>query len=250
VSIDTVNKTVTYANASGVAEAVRSNTQVVFCPDRIIDFTSSGNLGFDAQRGGGTTVTGFTLLSTSTITFVFGIRVASATLSVSHCTAFGLRDGGFGAIRGGVLATDANCAAIKIATGFQATETGAVICDGTYSADSATGYAQVLGGGYLRANNAVATNCALGFFSQLGGTISAISATASHNTDCGFKAQENSAIYALGATARNNGTGYLATLFGMITASSTNANNSGNGTNYNPPTSGIEGNASGLILWS
>jgi hypothetical protein len=53
-----------------------------------------------------------------------------------------------------------------------------------------------------------------------------------------------------GATSRSNATGYFAQIQGVLAAGSTNANNSGNTTNYSPGTSGVEGNNGGMIIFS
>ncbi len=249
VSIDVVNKTVTYTNAAGVAEAVRVHTQVVFCPNRVIDFTGLGSIGVSVGRGGGASVVGFTVLSTSASTS-HGFLVSDATLAVYACCAFGLHDFGFTPIQNGTLKTDGNCTAVKCATGFSASEDGTLICDGTYTSDNTTAGYRNLFAGFIRANNAIATNSVIGFWAQLGGMVESSPAAASYNTDSGFKSQDGSTLYAAGSTARNNAVGYFATWQSLLAADSTNANNSGNTTNYSPATSGTEGNTSALIRWS
>jgi hypothetical protein len=247
VSIDVPNKKVTYTNASGVAEAVRVNTQVIFCPNRILDF-SGGNVGFDVSRGGGTTIVGFTLISTNS-TLALGIRANGATLGVNACCQFGLHDTAFATIRGGVIGTNANCSAVKCLYGFSSSENGALVCDNTYAADNTAAGYYAARGGFLRANGAVATNCNVGFSSQTAGDIFA-AATASFNATNGFRAEDIASALVSGSTALNNGVGYYSTWQSLLVADSTSANNSGNTTNYSPATSGTEGNTSALIRWS
>jgi hypothetical protein len=248
VSIDVGNKTVTYTNASGVAEAVRVNTQVIFCPNRIIDF-SSGNVGLDAFRGGGTSVAGFTLLSTSA-TVAIGIRVQGVTLTLAGCCIFGLHDGAYNAIRSGVLVTDANCSAVKCLFGFQASDNGTVICDSTYVAEITVAAYYSNRGSFLRTNNGIATNSNTGFYSQTAANLQALPGVASFNVTNGFRAEDGATLLVISSTARNNGIGYFSTWQSLLVADTTNANNSGNTTNYSPATSGTEGNTSALIRWS
>jgi hypothetical protein len=249
VSIDVPNKTVTYTNASGVAEAVRIHTQVIFCPNRIIDFTGLGIFGIDAATGGGTSVAGFTLLSTATTT-AHGIRVADATLIANGVCVFGIHDSGYAAIQNGALKTNGNCTAVKCAYGFHAVESGSIQCDNTYAADhTIAGYRNAFSG-FVRAINTIATNSVVGYLAQIGGVIEALPGAASFNTDGGFKAEDQSVIYAYTSTAKNNGTGYASNWNSLIAADSTSANNSGNTTNYSPATSGTEGNFAALIRWS
>lgn len=247
VSINVGAKTVTYTNASGVAEAVRVNTQVVFCPDRIIQPTTG--VGVDASREGGTSLAGFTFLCSSA-TFAIGIRVQGCTLSAGGCCVFGMHDSAFAAIRGGVLGTDGNCSAVKSFVGFLAGENAATIVDNTYAADNTFAGYQCTGSAHLRATNGLATNSSIGFFAQSGGNMQVLPGTASFNATTGFRADDSAHILANSSTARNNATGYFASWQSLIVADTTNANNSGNTTNYSPATSGTEGNNSGLIRWS
>jgi hypothetical protein len=73
---------------------------------------------------------------------------------------------------------------------------------------------------------------------------------ASYNSSAGFKADDHATNFATDSTARHNATGYQATWESLLVADNTNANNSGNTTNYSPGTSGTEGNFSALIRWS
>jgi hypothetical protein len=241
VSINTVSKTVTYVNAAGVAEAVRVNTQVVFCPNRILDFTGLGANGVLGLCPAVPTFSGFTLLSSSGA--ATAVTVVEGALLVTKCLAFGLATYGFQARSAGRLRTDVNCTAVKCERGFIATQNGTLTADGTYASDcTAVGYMGHLGS-FLIATNAVATQTVIGFLSQDASTLYAAPAVASHNTLTGF-------LVADGGTARNNGTGYSANWNGLVSANSTSANNSGNTTNYSPATSGTPGNFDGLSRWS
>jgi hypothetical protein len=140
---------------------------------RIIDFSSSPQtVGVNAGRGGGASVSGFTLLSTSAVTAI-GILAADVTLNVARCSVYGLHDSGWNALQGGVLSTDTNCTAVKCAIGIQAIENGTVLCDGVYVSDCTTVGCSHSRGGYLRANSSIVTNSVIGYYAQLGGIVQA-----------------------------------------------------------------------------
>jgi hypothetical protein len=243
VSIDTVNKTVTYTNASGVAEAVRPNTELIFCPDRIVDFSgfSSGVVStcFEAP-----VFSGFTMLSSTAST---AITASDGCLTVTKIAAYNIQDLAFQARVGGILRTDANCSAVKCTYGFHAVLNGTIHAPGTYAANGTNGfYATVTG--TLFAQSSVAAKCVNGFLAD-GGMIYAAPAVAADNT-VGFHAASFGHLAAATATARSNGTGYVATWNSLLAADLTNANNSGNTANYNPGTSGTPSSNNGLIRWS
>lgn len=248
VSINTGSKTVTYTNASGVAEAVRSDTQVIFCPDRIINFTGLGN-GVRAGTASAPTFSGFTLLSTST--GITALLVAGPTaLSVKRCVVFGIDTFGFQSSDGGNLVTDANCAAVKCTYGFIATRGGYLAANSTYSSDNTSfGYISV-GSAIMNINSIVATNNNIGVVSQDNSAAYVSTAVSSFGSSHGYLATNNGFLFAQGSTARNNVTGYGASWNSLVVALSTNANNSGNTTNYSPATSGTPGNFDGLTNWS
>ena len=112
VSIDTVNFAVTYTNASGVAEAVKTGTRVIWNPNRTI--TNSGtwlSVGLGSDLGG---IRGFTLLGISNSQ---GIGFSTpVTVTISRCHAYGILIGfcGFG---GGMTTYD-YCSAVKCTYGL------------------------------------------------------------------------------------------------------------------------------------
>lgn len=248
VSIDTVNKTVTYTNAAGVAEAVRPDTQLTFCPDRIINSTGLGS-GVTCTVDAAPLFTGFTVLSTTT-GIVGIVATGRGTLTVNKCVVFGVDLTAFQASDGGYLKTDAKCVAVKCTNGFICTRNAYLLCDGTYVSDSGTAAYTVGAASLLNVNNAVATKSVVGFYSTDTATLYAINSISSYNTDSGFLAGNTSYLAAAGATARNNGTGYNANWAGFINAVTTSGNNSGNTTNYSPSTSGVPGNNNAMVRWS
>lgn len=80
VSINTGAKTATYTNAAGIGEAVRVNTRLIFCPDRMLDFTGLGN-GVTSGCSAPPTFSGFTLVSTSTGISAIAVVNASALIA-------------------------------------------------------------------------------------------------------------------------------------------------------------------------
>jgi hypothetical protein len=247
VSIDAVNKTVTYANASGVAEALRADTQVIFCPNRIIDFTGLGN-GVTSTCAVAPVLSGFTLLSSSSAGS--GVLVpGAAALVANQCAAFNITSVGFQASDGGNLTTDAKCTAVKCQFGFLSTRGACVNASNTYASDSSSfGYAVFAS--VLMANAAVATNNLYGFHGEDCGAMYVSSSIASFNSNAGFNTTNNGFLLAASSTARNNVTGYQASWNALTDAPNTNVNNAGNTTNYSPATSGTAGNFEGLTQWS
>jgi hypothetical protein len=250
VSINTVAKTVTYTNASGVAESVRPNTEVIFCPDRILDFT-----GFDtgvkclSSANGGALVSGFTIVS-SPAALSHGVHViGQAELRMARCVVWNVHDVGFRTTDGGLLNAESSCSAIKCNVGFYAAKNSCINGYNAYAADCLqAGYGAALGG-QASVTGAISTSNLYGYQAWAGGVLFAPSGTASYN-QIGFFAQENSTLSANNAIARNNATGYRAEWHGMITAYGTAANNSGNTTNYSPAPSGTEANNGGIIAFS
>lgn len=237
VSINTGLKTVTYANASGVNEAVRQGTRVIFCPDRILDFTGFVS-GVECRSPNAPTFSGFTVLSSST-SLSHGVLVyGPGGLVVKRCAVYGIHDNGLLAIDGGVITTDANCSAVRCARGLFTTRSGNIAANGTYAADHTAAAYTASTGAVVVAANAIATNSIVGFLAQYGGTMHA-TATATFNTNAGFIAENNGSVYADGSTARNNKDGYQANWQGMIGADNTSANASGNTANYATTNGGI-----------
>ena len=71
--------------------------------------------------------------------------------------------------------------------------------------------------------------------------------------DCttGFNAETGVTLTATNCTARHCGTGYRSVNHSMVSAASTNANNNGNGADYNPAVSGDPPSNNGsMIVWS
>jgi hypothetical protein len=248
VSIDTGAKTVTYVNASGVAEAVRTNTEVIFCPNRIIDFTGN-HTGVTCVSSVGATLSGFTLMSSS-VTESFGIHViGQAELNAAKCVAWNVRDVGFRTTDGGMLNANTTCTAVKCGVGFYAAKNSCINAYDTYVSNCPqAGYAAALGGQMSAARAISTANSQFGFQAS-GGTIYTIGAVASYNQAAGFVAQNNSTMLVDTSTARNNLIGYAADWHGLLIARGTSANNSGNTTNYSPATSGVEGNFGGIIAF-
>ncbi|MCE5248497.1 MAG: hypothetical protein ABFD84_07730 [Candidatus Polarisedimenticolia bacterium] len=245
VSVDIANKAVTYVNPAGVAEAVRLGTSVVFCPNRIIDFTGFAQ-GVLSACATPPTLRGFLIVG-SAASPCSGIE-ASGSLGVEKCTVFNVHDFGFYAYNGGNIVAGAHCSAIRCATGF-GVSAGRMSAAMSYSANNTYGY-QATVDGSISAPSAVAASNVIGFLGDVGSAVHAASAGAFFSSDSGFNASNNSAIYANGATAKSNGVGYYAAWQGVILGSSTSANNSGNGVDYSPATSGVEGNNGGAVRWS
>lgn len=249
VSINTGAKTVTYQNAAGVAEAVLTHTRLVFCPNRIINFTGN-TVGVDSGRGGATSMSGFTMLS-SAASGAFAVRAtAGGSLGLQRMVAYGILDTGFYAANGGQLGTDANSAAVACRRGFEAAANGLVFANGTYSANHADASYLASIGGFLSAPNAIATKGQYGFLAQLGATMSANGAACSQFGACGFKAEYTARIHAEFASATFCVNGYVAEYVGCILALSTSANNASNGTNYVPATTGTLGTTGGVMQWT
>jgi hypothetical protein len=249
VSIDTVNKTVTYVNAAGVAEAVRTNTVIIFCPDRVIDFTGYAT-GVLCLCSASPVLTGFTILSSSSTTSTGVHVVGAASLTVAKCAVWNVHDNGFQTSNGAFLSAQGSCSAIKCTIGFFASKSSSMEAYDTYASDCVSSAYLANGGASLFATGAVAVNSTIGFQSGSSGTLYALSAVASYHSGAAFRAVLNGTVQCDGSTARNNSVAYHALWQGVLQALNTNANNSGNATNYSPPTSGTEGNNGGIINWS
>lgn len=243
VSIDTVNKTVTYVNASGVTQAVRPNTALIFCPDRIIDFSGLGN-GVSCGCFEAPLLSGFTVLASTAATNA--VTASDGALTATKCVAFGA-DYGFQVRDGGILKLDATCSAVKCSQGFYAALNGTMNAPGVYAANCSNGFLAAIAGTMI-VQNAVAATCTSGFFAD-GAMIYATPGAVAADGTTGFSAQNAGNVAAGGSTARANGTGYYAQWSGLITAASTSANNTSTAT-YSPPTSGTVGNFNGLIHWT
>jgi hypothetical protein len=224
VSIDTGLKTVTYTNASGVAEAVVTNTRVVFCPDRIIDFGGFIH-GVTSLCATAPHLTGFTILASGTSSN--GIFVPGpGALEVSKIAVWNVGDFGFYAADAGQLTAVASCSAVKCEGGFTAARRGYLNAPGTYVADSS----------------------AKGYLATMGGMVSTVGGIAV-NSVTGFEASYGSVVYAQNSVATRNTTGYLASYQSTIYAPGTSANNSSS-TTYSPGTSGAMSATGGIILFT
>jgi len=230
--VSIVGQVLTYTNAAGVAEAVLSDTRVIFCPNRIIDSSTTGLLyGVNSRCGNSPTVIGFTLLSTTASASAI-VAEYNGQINCNRIAAFNLNYYGF-YIKdsGGSIITDANCTAISCNRGFILGGVGSLYCVGTYAA-----------------------NCtkmsSSGFWTGHDGYILADSSKSTYITNNGYYAENKGTIHCNAATAQNCNIGYLADWNSYLYALNTNANNSGNVTNYTPATSGTEGATDGIIQWS
>jgi hypothetical protein len=123
-------------------------------------------------------------------------------------------------------ALDGACSAWEGAGGFFVASVASINATNSVAVGAAKGY-WVKTSGALVSGNCVAVNCTQGYRSQV---LASMSATA--------------------ATARQCTTGYYTFRRGYILATSTSANNNGNGTNYNPAVSDVFGNNNASITWS
>jgi hypothetical protein len=221
--------------SGAAAEAVLSETRVTFCPNRIIN--GSAATAVTVYCNSLVTISGFTIINSDTgIYCLNGGRVAPQRISC-----YGLSARGFYAIAGGNIYCDSNCATVSCDIGFYAVNFGYVSAGSTYSSNNIHQgyYAGTFG--ILISSSAVTTKNVTGFEADYGGNLRCDSAYTSYNSSNGVYASWGGKIHASSCHATHNTTyGYYA-LHGTsyINATSTNANNSANGTDYLPGTTDV-----------
>lgn len=104
-------------------------------------------------------------------------------------------------------------------------------------------------GSFVRADRSVAVGCTVGFNASANSHLHADYAVAAKCTQ-GISAISGGNLRAESASAVACTTGYYAIRQSFIDALTTNANNSGNTTNYSPATSDTVGNVNSIITWS
>ena len=115
--------------------------------------------------------------------------------------------------------------------------------------DSARGFFAV-NAAQIIASYAVAVACAYGFYSRTFSHLNAQYGIATECTTAGYYSWEMANLYAYSATARQCTTGYYGYYRAYIYGLLTNANNNGNGADYNPAVSDAWGNSNASITWS
>ena len=246
VLINTGSKMVTYVNAAGVAEAVLVNTELIFCPNRILNFTRPRQWLHERLPGAGD---------------------GDGIHAVVHD---GRRDGRVGAWRRGIVRQPLRGVRgqrFRISgPGWRKSEAGYAVPRSNVSAGSsrrATAIcwpmARYAGGHRIdRVDRILLDRIRIPereqrrhdeervrLLTQDCGTLYLVNGATSHHTQFGILATNNGVAYVDGCKARNNPTAYGASWNGLTVATNTSANNSGNTTDYSPPTSGTPANIDG-----
>ncbi len=122
VSVDAVNYTVTYTNAAGVAEAAKTGTRLVFCPNRIVSRATDGqDFAVGAHVG---QIIGFTCLGTVNSQGIYFNGAYNVNLIRVHAYGMGMGTGGYGGGNAGLN----YFSAVKCAYGYYATSGMGAIC--------------------------------------------------------------------------------------------------------------------------
>ena len=103
---------------------------------------------------------------------------------------------------------------------------------------------------FIDASYSVSVDCPSGYVAMEHSGIYALDAIATESSSEGFWAYELSYIMAIYATARQCTVGYYAQKRGYIDATATNANNGGNGADYDPAANDTQGNSLASITWN
>lgn len=165
-------------------------------------------------------------------------------------TATGVRCHGIDSFQGGLVSVE-NCVAYAEDVGFYAEIAYAALLSsgGAVSAWGCTQGFFANDTGQVRVPYAIAVGCTTGFYCQTQSYIQAFACIAV-NATAGFYCQRFSMLFGFDGTARQNTTGYHGLTRGYIEATNSNAQNNGNGTNYNPAVSDTFGNSNASITWS
>jgi hypothetical protein len=207
---------------TGAAPAVGNDgTAICLLPNRRIERTSAGSC---VQANGirGLSLDGFYLVS-STGASCHGLEATNLALVTVDNIAIRAEDFGF---------------YFYLAPGKLTASSGAVSaweCSVGFQADNEM---------YIDASNSVVVNCTTGYNTIRNSLILADAAVAV-NCTTGFAAVESAHFRSDGGTARQDTTGYDATFGGYIYAPNTNANNNGNGADYDPLPAGFPGSNQG-----
>lgn len=244
------SKYIEVVNASGVADAVASGNAyaispfVCFKPNRMIVKSTAGTC-FENRR---------------TLVQIDGLWLQTST--GSNCNSIYVRMDGYLTVRNcGILAEDYGVFVDQ--AGSYATLAGVSVFGGTYGVSarnvsqcdvsnvrvlgSTNGYLGWYGGFIQGSGSAVwAIGCTTGYYTQLFGAMRVETSNAYCNTSKGYYGLQFSFMRAHASTAKGNETGFIAQRVGYLVATSTNANNLGNTTNYSPGTTdtlGTDGTA-------
>jgi hypothetical protein len=198
-------------------------TAIVLLPDRRIERTEAGNC-IDAIATKGIGIDGFYIEPLSGHGIYGSI---GSVISVENCVAYNATFGYASEIGYATLTSYGGAVSAWGCTyGFISNDAGQIRSLYTVSVGDTFGFF-TQNTSYLRASNSIAVN-----------------------TTNGYTCQLFSNMYVDTATARQNTIGYYCASRGYLYAVSTNANNNGNGTNYNPAVSDVFGNSNGSITWS
>lgn len=188
---------------------------------------SSGSFGLNAQNR-----SYISLSDSSFLNVDFGARAFSlAAIGAGRCYVINALNFAFDAFNYGQISAS-NSIAANCNTGFVGRISGQVFCPDSYAIKIINYGFHATDGGVLyaatgTAGGTVADTCARGYF-----------------------ANNQSVLSAFNCAARNNSFGYYSQRNSVIVATATNANNSGNGTNYSPAASDTPGNVDAIIQWS
>ncbi len=122
VSVDAVNYTVTYTNAAGVAEAAKTGTRLVFCPNRIVSRATDGQDFAVGEHVG--QIIGFTCLGTVNSQGIYFNGAYNVNLTRVHAYGMSMGTGGYGGGNAGLN----YFSAVKCTYGYYATSGMGAIC--------------------------------------------------------------------------------------------------------------------------
>ncbi|MHA2066801.1 MAG: hypothetical protein ACXABY_20720, partial [Candidatus Thorarchaeota archaeon] len=220
------NNVITISSAIPAGPSFYDGSALCLLPDRQIDRSTSGIcVSVDGVKG--LTLTGFYLEPSTGANCIGLYCVNGGLINISNC-AVQAEDNCFVA--------DAGHASILRSGG------GVSAWGGVYAY-----FARDIA--LIRASYSAAINCTQGYYSQTNSYVGAQYTTVSTATT-GYLCQLFSNISAIGGTVRYGTTGYHCLYRGYIYAPSTNVNNYGNTTNYNPAVTDTFGNGNGSITWS